>query len=177
MRYAPDVDLRIDLSSLDEANSLASFAVKLPWAVPPNFELASFEQRWPDHINEGGRRERVHADYVLATYLNEDKNWIHVIQGFTARFFGWSLFDPPSDSNGKLTIQGKPGVWLTAHPVASSDHGKFDWIKGDFAYVGWLDWEYSGANGELQPPSPSYYGIASDILDVSELTAIAESVP
>lgn len=173
-------DLKIELKSLEHAQELASFPVKIPSRLPEGFELESFEQRWPDHIGKEGRRKKVHADYLLRTYIDQADHWFHIVQGFTGKFIAWTiLYEPPADVSGAVEINGRNAVWLTALPSdgLSDQNGNpnVTWTKGAFSYVGWQDGLHPAPEGGVGD-SPRYYGLASDSLGVEELLSIAETV-
>lgn len=181
----------VALSSTEEAQTLATFPVKMPSALPSQFQLGALKQWWPGG-DVANRPTKPHADFVEARYADAGGHYLSIIQGFTGALFSLTKLGPPSGSSGSLNIGGKSAVWLTALPTPgvsidrSSGTGVIkSWQQGAIAYVGWQDGFHPGSPGQYAgstPPgqpagSPRFYGLSSDVLTIAQLAAIAESVP
>jgi hypothetical protein len=151
----------VALSSIEQAQAAATFPVKMPSALPAQFQLSSLKQWWPSS-DVANRAPKAHADVVVAQYADSSGHYLRILQGFTAMLFSLTKLAPPSGSTGALTITGRSGVWLTALPALGESIDRSggtavirNWRQGAIAYVGWQDGFHPGVPGQyasLTPP-------------------------
>jgi outer membrane lipoprotein-sorting protein len=158
--------------SLAEARKEATFEVRVPQEIPAGFEIESIEHHW---TSEQAKEHRSHADYVYLRYADARGNWLIVSQGFGGIIPGLARGAPPEARQGDVDVNGQPGKWVEGNPINQ-------WLPGGMIALAWEvgrfgnGWEVSPDGSTTSYGSPLHVGLASNVLGVEQLKAVAESL-
>ena len=156
--------------TLDEARVAATFPLVTPMAVPAGFELESVQHYWSSEL---ARESRSHADWVLLRYVDEQGNWLQIAQGYSG-LAGLALLAPPEAAQGTVEVNGVDVRWVDGTPM-----GVGGWEPGAMLILSWEVGRDGTArevlpDGEVRFGSPRSVSLTTNVLNLEELTAVAE---
>lgn len=157
--------------SLDEARVEATFPLEVPAEIPAGFELESVQQYWG---GEQARELRSHADWVLLRYVDEEGNWFAITQGYGGLLPALVEIVPAEAEQGRVEVGGVEVRWVDGDPTSQ-------WEPGSMLMLSWRAGRDGTAlevlpGGEIRRGSPRSVALASNVLDLAELVAVAESL-
>ncbi len=158
--------------SIGEAREAATFELQVPTFVPAGFSLESVQQYWG---GEMARELRSHADWVLLRYVDEGGNWLQIAQGYGGPLSGLMVAAPADARQGSVSVGGVDVLWVDGSPAV------WGWGPGAMLTMSWqvnrdgTAREYV-AGGDVQSGSPRSMSLATNVLSLDELVAVAESL-
>jgi len=155
-----------ELDSLAEAEARATFDVSTPGDMPVDFTLDRIRHAWPAYTTQAQRADAsLAADWLELRYARPDGGWIEISEGYSRRYYSWLAVTPPAD-RGTTLVDGRQAYWVEGTPPPTVvDRSSND---ADIAAVFWPE--------ERGPYERRYVVVASNVLTVEELTALAESL-